>query len=112
MAAKSPEAKKRACERTKAWRAANPDKVLEYALQHRKQRGKSASCLPRQAGDTDTGVPQIEVTPEMIRAGQLELAASYGEEGSAYVVSAIYEAMEAARLRALSGKPPTRRRKR
>ena len=31
---------------------------------------------PGQAGDTDTGVPQIEVTPEMVEAGFKVLKAS------------------------------------
>lgn len=32
---------------------------------------------PGQGGDTDTGVPQIEVTPEMIEVGALILENAY-----------------------------------
>ena len=61
---------------------------------------------------TKSGAPRIEVTPEMIEAGALELTASYGEETSDCVVVAIYEAMEEVRLRSSRGKSPSSRRKR
>ena len=51
------------------------------------------------AGDTETGVPQIEVTPEMIEAGErrYDFLTEAGV-GSAYLVYEVFLAMCSARI--------------
>jgi hypothetical protein len=59
-------------------------------------------CNQRQAGDKETGVLQIEVTPEMIEAGLYELREHSFGENMGDVIGAVYVAMALASVKTTS----------